>query len=163
MDISQIMENFKYDPDTGVVERKSRGKYVRLKAVNAGGYVHVHFGNMYLYAHRIAWAIHTGNVDFGVIDHINGDKTNNKISNLRCVTETDSQQNRPKQKNNKSGCVGICWDKRHNKWRVQIGINGTNTRVGEFGDLFSAVSARRSAELRIGFHENHGRAAQEKK
>lgn len=114
------------------------------------------FERKYL-AHRVAWAIHTGEWPKNQIDHINGVKSDNRIENLREATSQENMRNVKRQRNNKSGVTGISWEARREKWLVQIGLNGKLKHVGYFSDFENAVAARKDAEMKYGFHKNHGR------
>jgi hypothetical protein len=76
-------------------------------------------GESYL-AHRVAWAIYNGSPPVGVIDHINGDGTDNRIVNLRDVTLGDNARNQAIHKNNTSGVSGVDWRESERVWRVRI-------------------------------------------
>ncbi len=108
-------------------------------------------------AHRIAWALATGVWPSGTIDHINGDKTDNRPANLRNVPLNENAKNRPMQSNNTSGIAGVSWNKRHRKWEANIRISGRRLHLGRFDDIQAAAEARRAADRKYGFHENHGR------
>ncbi len=95
----------------------------------------------------------------GEIDHINGDRTDNRICNLRDVTSAGNSCNRRRQDRNTSGVTGVAWDKRASRWQARIGLNGKQKYLGYFDSLDEAVAARKAAELELGFHPNHGRAA----
>jgi hypothetical protein len=76
------------------------------------------------------------------VDHINNDKLDNNVTNLRWATFKENNQNKPKQSNNTSGVKGICWDKRSNKWRAHIQIDGIKVHLGYFDNLDNAKEAR---------------------
>ncbi len=80
------------------------------------------------------------------IDHINGDKLDNRCANLRVVSPSKNQVNRKRlNKNNRSGVRGV--DRAFGKWRAQITVNRTNNYLGLFENKDDAVAARRQAEL----------------
>ena len=110
------------------------------------------------YQHRIIWAMHYGQWPTKSLDHIDGNKTNNAIKNLREVTVAENSKNRPIQKNNTSGHVGITWDKFTSKWVAQIGIKGKMIRLGRHPNIEDAIAARQAAEVEYGFHKNNGRS-----
>lgn len=95
------------------------------------------------------------------IDHINGVKSDNRISNLRDVPHDENQRNRCAPKCNSSGVVGVCRDKETGKWQSYISRDGERFNLGRFNDSDAAVAARKSAERLYGFHENHGRLNEE--
>ena len=93
------------------------------------------------------------------IDHINGVKTDNRISNLRDVSAKENQRNRPLSCLNTSGYTGITWLVGAQKWRAQITLSGRSKYLGRFEKFCDAVKARKEAEVKYGFHPNHGRTA----
>lgn len=123
-------------------------------AVNGKGYLTLEILRSSQKAHRVAWAIYYGEWPNGLIDHINGDRTDNRILNLRVVTIGESAKNRGLQKNNPSGYSGIC--PRGSNWRVTLGVNGKRINIGTFDNLQEAVLHRKLAEIEYGFHFNHG-------
>ena len=78
------------------------------------------------------------------IDHINRNTLDNRKQNLRIVTRLENNLNKG---NNKSGCVGVCWDKSRNKWRVILG----DKNFGRYDTFEEAVKVRKQAEL--DYHE----------
>lgn len=110
------------------------------------------------YVHRVIWEMHNGPIPEGMqIDHIDQNKFNNRIENLRLVDGFDNHKNMPLLKNNTSGCCGVSLRKKLAKWRAFISVNGSFMELGYYDDWFEAVCARKSAENRLGFHENHGK------
>ena len=84
------------------------------------------------------------------VDHINGNKLDNRRVNLRVATYTQNQANRHRlNRNNSSGHRGIVWMAAWGKWRAQIMANRKAYHLGLFVDLESAIQARREAELRL--------------
>lgn len=108
-------------------------------------------------AHRIIWAMHHRQWPY-LIDHVDGNRQNNKIKNLRTVSDLENGQNCKRSKRNKSGVTGVCWIKKTNRWIVQIHVNGKNKRIGDFKDKQAAITARENANIEYGYHPNHGRA-----
>lgn len=108
-------------------------------------------------AHRLSWFLYYGEWPKGQIDHINQNKRDNRICNLRDVSNKDNHRNMPIQKNNKSGIVGVHYAKNKCKWVAYIKVDGKRIHIGSYGNLFDASCARRSKEVYFGFHANHGR------
>lgn len=112
------------------------------------------FDHAYL-AHRIIFAIVDGRfVEF--IDHINGDRADNRWINLREATRKENQRNMKKPKTNKSGYVGVS-QHRDGRWKAQIHADYKGHFLGFYSSLDDALTARRAAERLLGFHKNHGR------
>jgi hypothetical protein len=59
---------------------------------------------------------------------------------------------------NKSGVIGVHWNKNHKYWCAQIMVDRKTIHLGSFKDINDAIKARKNAEKLYGFHENHGRA-----
>lgn len=110
-------------------------------------------------SHRAAWAIHSGAWPDGQIDHINHVRNDNRIGNLRVVSNAVNAKNMSRRRTNTSGVQGVYWHKGANSWAACITIDGKNKHLGLFGSVESAAAARGRAENRHGFHENHGAAA----
>lgn len=99
------------------------------------GYIGIFIKGNYYFAHRIIWEMHNGQIPEGmVIDHIDANRSNNKVENLRVCTFQQNHFNRGKQSNNKSGFKGVSWNKQKQKWVAQIKIEGRNKFLGFFTD-----------------------------
>lgn len=107
-------------------------------------------------AHRVIWMLVNGEAA-DQIDHINGVRHDNRISNLRKVSPLENSRNVKRTNRNYSGVVGVKWDKRAFKWIAEIKVNGSASQIGRFDLFWDAVAARRKAEVDLGFHPNHGR------
>lgn len=90
-----------------------------------------------------------------VVDHIDGDRLNNRIANLRDEGSAGNSLNSSRPSTNTSGHIGVY--RRFNKWVAQINFGGRTRRIGAYDDIADAVAARKEEERRLGFHENHGR------
>jgi hypothetical protein len=91
------------------------------------------------------------------LDHINGDKGDNRIVNLREVTRAENNKNKSRYKQNSSGFTGVGWHKVTKKWAAKIRVDGRDYHLGVFASIEAAKEARAAAEKHYGFHENHGR------
>ncbi len=166
-----------YDPETGELVWRERspemfgdphaalaaraewwnGRYAGKPAITAlsKGYRRGWVLSTMVPAHRVAWAIHHGRWPDQCIDHINGVRHDNRIANLREVSERDNHLNVKRYVVNKSGIVGVC---RVGKvWIANIKYRGRQIHLGRFATKEAAAIARKAAERRFGFHENHGR------
>lgn len=154
--INKLRTLLAYDQKAGVftwlVARNSRGGKV-LPGMIAGtpsgqGYVQIKADGVVYKAHRLAWAFANGSFpEKGMeIDHINGDRSDNRLTNLRLVTRTQNAMNQGVKSNNKSGCKGVSFRKDTQKWHARITVAGKIKLLGNFDTLESAVAARRAAE-----------------
>lgn len=110
-------------------------------------------------AHRVIWALHYGEWPKEQIDHINGIRDDNRISNLREVSDAENKKNTKRRADNKSGQQGVSWYSKIQKWSAEIKVDGRKLRLGQFSALPDAIAARKLAEKKYGYHENHGREA----
>ena len=135
------------------------GNYAGKEAfsINGKGYIDGKIFNISFNAHRVAWALFYGEWPKEQIDHIDGNRTNNKISNLRAVSQAENSKNVKLTEANTSGTVGVYWYKRKNKWCAEIVCDYKKIRLGYFDEIQDAIAARKQAEKKYGFHPNHGR------
>lgn len=161
-----------YDPETGLFTWKIRPlKYFRdewhFKSWNtkmagkpammvnrSNGYKATTIFGVPWLAHRVAWLIHYGYLP-DEIDHINGDRTDNRITNLRSVTRKENLRNLTIPVTNSSGVVGVFLHKKSGRWYTRIG----KTYLGMFPSFEEAVAVRKEAEKAHGYHPNHGKQA----
>lgn len=125
------------------------------------GYIQIGAFGRLMKAHRIAWCLHYGSWPSAGIDHINGVKTDNRIINLRDVGQAENNRNAALKRNNTSGACGVSWKRGLDKWTASIEEDGRQVHLGVFTEKTDAIAARKAAERRIGYHENHGRTAPE--
>lgn len=125
----------------------SDGKLIRLSnnketgTLNSNGYLVTRFQGKNYYVHRIIWEMGYGSIpDSMVIDHINGDRTDNHFYNLRLCCFYENFRNRV-GKENSSGYKGVTWDAQNNKWRAQIKDKYKNIYLGLFNTPEEAYSA----------------------
>lgn len=111
-----------------------------------------------LLAHRVAWAHHYGEWPSGQIDHIDGNRLNNRVGNLRDVTSAENAKNMARSSANTSGVTGVYLHSQTGKWTAQINAFGHKVGLGCFEKWEDAVIARKAAERVLGYHPNHGRS-----
>lgn len=126
-------------------------------AKDRDGYFQGSFLGQRLRTHRVVWALTHGEWP-DVVDHIDGDRTNNRIGNLRNVSQGDNNRNVRMRSGNTSGRVGVCWIAARDRWKASIMRDGKPVTLGWFREFADAVAARELAERDLGFHQNHRRA-----
>ena len=113
----------------------------------ASGYIHVKINTKAFKAHRLVFLYHHGYLP-ECVDHIDGDKANNKIENLRAATKEQNSCNQKVRSTNKSGCKGVKWNSVSKKWQVGICKNYKNIHLGLYEDLeLASLVAIEATEL----------------
>lgn len=150
---ARLQELLSYDPETGVFAWKKRTGRCSAGAI-AGcqddrGYVVLSIDGKRYYAHRLAWLYSTGQFPSKNIDHINGEKFDNRIKNLRDVnTQTNLQNLKKAMVTNKStGILGV--RKLRGKFLAQITIEGKETHLGTFNSVEDAHAVYLQAKRRF--------------
>ena len=155
--VDKLRYSFNYNPHTGTIVWANPTAN-RVKQGDIAGYEYKNKRNKYRYvrlagkvffAHRVAWAMHYGEWPKEQIDHIDRNGLNNKIENLRDVSQSINQLNRRLNKNSTSGIKGVTPIKNSKRWRARMQINGVRKDLGCFGTLEEAMSARRQAENKL--------------
>jgi hypothetical protein len=143
LSVEQVLSEISYDPETGIL-RKLKGSQPYCKP--PGGYFYVELCRGSYLTHRLAWLIFYGRWPVGHVDHINGDPGDNRIANLREVSQTLNMQNqRRAHRDSASGVLGVHWDKKKRRWKAQIsltvdGVLKTST-IGRFDTKEEAHAA----------------------
>lgn len=100
---------------------------------NKDGYLRIQVERRIYMAHHLVWLWHHGTMPKLYIDHIDRNKANNRIENLREVSHAENMQNQgTTHKSNKSGFLGVSWCKKQKKWVAQIGVNKIKKYLGAF-------------------------------
>lgn len=128
-----------------------------INSPNGNGYLCGRIDNNLFLAHRVIWAMHHSEWPEFQIDHINGVRSDNRISNLRSVTQAENSKNVKLMAHNTSGYHGVRFRKDTSKWTAEIQSENVIYRLGNFHTKEEAIMARQAAEKDFGFHPNHGR------
>lgn len=123
---------------------------------NGQGYLAVRVFDKPRKLHRIIFALRHGHYP-EAIDHINGDRADNRICNLRSVTPQQNSQNLRLSKQSKSGEPGVYWNEKTRKWQARVSIGRRSKYLGNYTEKDEAVAAARAARVDLGYHPNHGR------
>jgi len=147
---SELRTLFAYDPATGELIRRiscpPAVKGQKVGTLNRAGYLVCAIRRKQYRVSRLIWMMHFGDIPKGKqIDHIDRNRLNNRIENLRLVTPSQNSQNRT-YRANKTGVVGVSWYSPERRWNAQIGINGRLIYLGRFKTFVEAVDARKAAE-----------------
>lgn len=140
-----------YDQETGIFTRKvSTSNRVKVGDVagcpDGQGYLQISVQSRLYQAHRLAWLYMHGEWPKLNIDHINRNPSDNRLVNLRDVTNKQNMQNAGKYSHNTSGHPGVSWYKQKSKWRARITHNQKQIHLGYFSILEEAIAARKAAE-----------------
>lgn len=158
--IERLRHRFNYDPETGVFTRRSPsdrrfhdGQVVGHASDN--GYIHFSIDNKKYGAHRLAWFYVHGEWPTGDIDHINGDRADNRIANLRDVSRSVNLQNQraPKSHNKSTGILGAHLHTQTGRFTSRIRVNGQNKHLGCFATAEQAHVAYVAAKREL--HEGN--------
>ena len=146
----------------GALINKYARRMVRAGSVcgspGGDGYLHFRYLGRHYYVHRVIWLVEHGE-EAEQIDHINGNRTDNRIENLRSVSCMENMRNQKARKTNTSGVTGVSWCQHKKRWLARIHAGGRNRFLGYFKTLDEAKAERKSAEALHGYHANHGRAS----
>jgi hypothetical protein len=161
LSLEEARRLFHYDPETGLLIRKV-GTSIRTPAGEAAGsfnktsgYFRVSVNAEVYLIHRLAWFIHYGSWPKNQLDHINRDRADNRIANLREADCLENGKNKSIPTNNTSGVVGVCWHSQIKKWHAAIKVNQKCIYLGVFDTFEEAVAARKAAEVLYGFSSTH--------
>ena len=162
--VAYLRECLDYGPDTGEFRWRERPRehfhrewvwkwwncrYARKPINNArlDGYCHIIIGRTRYYAHRCAWLLIHGEPVPNILDHIDGNPGNNRISNLRPSTKGRNTINAKVRRDSRTGIKGVY--PHHRKFGVNIWHEGKHHHLGLFGTLKEAAAVRRRAEERL--------------
>lgn len=151
---ARLRELFVYDPDTGIVTRKitvgKRGKAGAIVGcLTQKGYLSLRVDGRFYLLHRVIFMYVHGRMPEQQIDHVNGVKTDNRISNLREANEHENSQNVKVHRDSSSGLLGVSWRASLKKWRASIGLDGSHKHLGYFHSKDEAYQAYCAAKREL--------------
>ncbi len=156
---SELKELFDYRDD-GVLVRKVAtsgpsgavgtvvGSFTRDTTRPGKGYMVTKIRGKHYCVHRLIWLWHHGEMP-ECVDHVDRDTRNNRVENLRSASSVENMANRKMFSNNTSGCKGVHWHKRQQKWYAYVGVGGRNKSLGYFDDFAKAVGVATEARNQI--------------
>ena len=157
---SELLGLFNYE-EGKLYWKVMKGPRVKVNSeagsVNSEGYQQIRINSKFYKAHRLIWLYCFGYTPEGDIDHINRNKLDNRIENLREVSRQCNMRNRPMPCNNTSSVVGVIWVNRDKLWKAQVQVSGKTIYLGAFDDFTEAVAHRLAAEQALdwsGCHDN---------
>lgn len=144
----ELRQRLSYDPETGAFQWLLRNpKYRTQQAARVGrlthqGYLQIAVNRRAYMGHRLAWLHVTGHWPLGVIDHINGDKADNRFVNLRDVSiSLNTQNQRRPHSRSTTGYLGVCFNKQSNKFQASIYFDKKLRHLGLFETAEQASAA----------------------
>ena len=143
----RLKEYLSYDPETGyftwIKFKNARSPIGSIAGCpNNLGYIRIRFDSKFYHAHRLAWFYFHGEWPKNEIDHIDGNPSNNKLSNLRDVSPSVNSQNRKKaQAGSKTGTLGVSLNFRRNRYVSKIVLDGKIHYLGTYGTIEEAHAA----------------------
>lgn len=156
----RLKELFSYDKLTGLFTRTTSrgGRIIGSVAgyINNRGYIQIKVDKVDYRAHRLAWMYEYGEFPKHEIDHINHNRSDNRIVNLRDLTHSENQRNCSATKNSILP-MGVCFKKAAGKYQARIMANGKRVHLGYFNTISEAKKVRQLANVKHGYHENHGK------
>lgn len=149
----RLKELLHYDPDTGVFTWKPGRRGVPSGAVagskHSDGYIKIRVDGGDYFAHRLAWLFTAGEWPANQIDHINGQKSDNRINNLREASHSQNEHNKGVRKDSLTGVKGVQWHPASKRFKAIIKLHGKAQILGYFSTIEGAADAYRKAELEL--------------
>jgi len=151
----ELLALFNYDPETGDISNKITGHTYRSFRTYRN-YVFVTIKRQKYSAHRVIWKMIYGEIPKGMsIDHIDLNKSNNRLSNLRVANRSQQGYNRAPQANTVTGYKGVCFDKSTGKYSARIRVETKRLTLGLFENVEDARQAYIEASKK--YHGEFGR------
>lgn len=129
---AQLLKSHYYNPETGLFYRRLTSGKLKLTGTNSIGYLQCRINCQSYLVHRLAWLYMTGTWPEALIDHIDGNRANNKWNNLRTATQSNNLENQKQAQadNLSTGLLGA--DRRGGRFRAQIQVKGKKQHLGTF-------------------------------
>lgn len=134
--------DFYWKRSQGTARKGNRAGYLK----RSDGYWRITIDKVTYLAHRLAWFYTYSIWPQDQLDHMDADKQNNRIANIRPSNHTLNQHNAHRRRDNKSGKSGVCWVRSQQKWRAYIRVNGKYIHLGVFANKQDAIMKRLAAE-----------------
>jgi len=148
---SYLKSLISYNPDTGVFTWIKSGIGISKDLISGyienNGYRRIKINGKKYLGNRLAWLYMTGEWPSRFIDHINGEKDDDRFCNLREATQSQNCMNRKTTSKNTSGTTGVSWSKNDKKWVSYINVNRKRKTLGLFKDKERAIQVRKFAEF----------------
>lgn len=152
----EVNELLEYAPELGgsCLKWKVDRVYNKVKGKMAGtlndqGYYQVRVNCRLHLAHRLVWLLNNGVWPANQIDHMDRNRVNNQIGNLREATNAENGQNQKMRVDNTSGCTGVSWITQHRKWQAKIKLKGRYKHLGLFESKEDAANAYAMAKAEL--------------
>jgi hypothetical protein len=151
---ARLREALNYNPDTGIFTWKISKKGV-IRKENAGcldkqsNYLSITIDGLKNRCHRLAWLYIYSEFPVGMIDHIDRNRTNNRILNLRIVNFSKNSMNTSIRSDNTSGYRGVSWCNLTKKWAAYIWKDKKKIHIGLFDNIEDAAAAHKRASLEL--------------
>lgn len=154
LDAEKLRTFLNYDHETGVFTWKVQSSD-RMPIGSKAGSLHNRYGYLYIQidkqrfrAHRLAWLYVHGVMPTNHIDHINRNRSDNRIVNLRDCLPANNSKNQTVRKKNKTGILGVGFCKTRRKFYSDIGVGSKTIHLGRFDTLEEAAIVRKEAETK---------------
>lgn len=148
----EIKSAFDYCPETGCLLWKPRPRVVAGQpagSLYANGYVKIRFKQSNYWAHRLVWFWHTGEWPSKEIDHLNGDRGDNRVENLRPASRPENRQNSISKQQRSGALAGAHFCTSTGRWRANITVAGKIHRLGRFDTPEEAHAAYLKAKAEL--------------
>jgi len=162
IDQQTLKKYLRYEPDSGLFIRRTKAGRCDIGDIagskSGSGYIYIRVEDTRHSAHRLAFLYVNGEFPPEQVDHVNHVTDDNRWCNLRLVSNLENARNQSMHSHNTSGTTGVSWYASGEKWSAEIMVNGKAIFLGRRTDKQEAIKLRKDAEVKYGFHENHGLA-----